>query len=111
VVSQSTVEHLSNEGTVRIEQSEELDLFLRYLHETGTIIYFSIKVLRDNILLDPKWMIDALKLLINAQPNLPVNTADNNTESNSPAASAAHSAITQQWFDFKENGILTVELV
>ncbi|KAL3889746.1 hypothetical protein ACJMK2_002075, partial [Sinanodonta woodiana] len=111
VVSHSTVEHLNKEGTVRIEESEELDLFLRYLNETGSIIYFSLEVLRDNILLDPKWMIDALKLLINAQPNLPVNTADNNTDLNSPAASAAHSDITQKWSDFKEKGILTVELV
>ncbi|KAL3889256.1 hypothetical protein ACJMK2_001603, partial [Sinanodonta woodiana] len=121
VVSHSTVENLNKEGTARIEESEELDLFLRYLHETGTIIYFNIEVLRDNILLDPKWMIDALKLLINAQPNLPINSADSNTESNSPAdnntessspaASAAHSAITQKWSDFKEKGILTLELV
>ncbi|KAL3889748.1 hypothetical protein ACJMK2_002077 [Sinanodonta woodiana] len=111
VVSHSTVEHLNKEGAVCIEESEELDLFLRYLHETGIVIYFSIEVLRDNIILDPKWMIDALKLLINAQPNLPVNTANNNTESSSPAASAAHSGITQKWSDFKEKGILTVKLV
>ncbi|KAL3889240.1 hypothetical protein ACJMK2_001587, partial [Sinanodonta woodiana] len=121
VVSHSTVENLNKEGTVRIEDSEELDLFLRYLHETGTVIYFSIEVLRDNIMLDPKWMIDALKLLINARPNLPDNPADNNTESSSladndtesssPAASAAHRDITQKWSDFKEKGILTVELV
>ncbi|KAL3889287.1 hypothetical protein ACJMK2_001634 [Sinanodonta woodiana] len=111
VVSYSTVENLNKEGTVRIEESEELDLFLRYLHETGTIIYFSIEVLRDNVLLDPKWMIDALKLLINAQPNMPNNPTDNNPESSSPAASAAHSDITQQWSEFKEKGILTVELV
>ncbi|KAL3889624.1 hypothetical protein ACJMK2_001960, partial [Sinanodonta woodiana] len=111
VVPRSTVENINKDGKVRIEKSEELDLFLRYLHETGTVIYFSIEVLRDNIMLDPKWMIDALKLLINAQPNLPVNLADNNTKSSSPAASAAHSDITQKWSDFKEKGILTVELV
>ncbi|KAL3888686.1 hypothetical protein ACJMK2_001050, partial [Sinanodonta woodiana] len=56
-----------------------------------------IEVLRDNVLLDPKWMIDALKLLINARPNLP----------NSPAASAALSDTRQKWTDFKEKGILT----
>ncbi|KAL3889234.1 hypothetical protein ACJMK2_001581 [Sinanodonta woodiana] len=111
VVPRSTVENINKDGKVRIEKSEELDLFLRHLHETGTVIYFSIEVLRDNIMLDPKWMIDALKLLINAQPNLPVNLADNNTKSSSPAASAAHSDITQKWSDFKEKGILTVELV
>ncbi|KAL3889264.1 hypothetical protein ACJMK2_001611, partial [Sinanodonta woodiana] len=107
VVSHNIVEHLNKEGTVRIEESEELDLFLRYLHETGTIIYFSIEVLRDNIMLDPKWMINALKLLINAQPNLPNNPADTSTDLNSPA----HSDITHEWSDFKEKGILTVELV
>ncbi|KAL3889603.1 hypothetical protein ACJMK2_001939, partial [Sinanodonta woodiana] len=111
VISRSTVENLNKEGTVRIEKSEELDLFLRYLHETGTVIYFSIEVLRDNVVLDPRWMIDALKLLINAQPNPPNNSADNNTESNSTVASAAQSNITQKWLDFKEKGILTVELV
>ncbi|KAL3888345.1 hypothetical protein ACJMK2_000715, partial [Sinanodonta woodiana] len=111
VVSHSTVKQLNKEGTVRIEDSDELDLFLRYLHETGTVIYFSIEVLRDNVLLDPAWLIDALKILINARPNLPDNPADNDTESNSPAASAAHSDITQQWSDFKKKGILTVELV
>ena len=74
-------------------------------------MFFSIEVLRDNVLLDPKWMIDALKLLINDQPYLPDNPADNNTDLNSPAASAAHSDITQKWSDFKEKGILTVELV
>ncbi|KAL3889267.1 hypothetical protein ACJMK2_001614, partial [Sinanodonta woodiana] len=55
-------------------------------------------------------MIDALKFLINAQPNLPVNSAEN-TGSSSPAANAAHSDITQKWSDFKEKGIFTVELV
>ncbi|KAL3889700.1 hypothetical protein ACJMK2_002029 [Sinanodonta woodiana] len=111
VMSRSTVENLNKEGTVRIEKSEELDLFLRYLHETGTVIYFSIEVLRDNVVLDPRWMIDALKLLINAQPNPPNNSADNNTKSNSTVASADQSDITQKWLDFKEKGILTVELV
>ncbi|KAL3888508.1 hypothetical protein ACJMK2_000874 [Sinanodonta woodiana] len=101
VVSRSTVEHLNKEGTVRLEESEELDLCLRYLHETGTIIYFSVEVLRDNVLLNPKWMIYALKLLINAQPILPNRTT----------GSAADSDIQQQWSDFKEKGILTVELV
>ncbi|KAL3888516.1 hypothetical protein ACJMK2_000882, partial [Sinanodonta woodiana] len=111
VVSHSTVETLNKEETVRIQESDELDLFLIYLHETGTVIYFSIEVLRDNIILDPKWMIDALKILINARSNLPDNPSDNDTESNRPDASGAHSDITQTWSDFKDKGILTVELV
>ncbi|KAK3602248.1 hypothetical protein CHS0354_034484 [Potamilus streckersoni] len=56
-----------------------------------------IDILRDNILLDPIWLIDALKSLINAQPNLPENPAD--------------STVSQKWTDFKEKGILHLELV
>ncbi|KAL3888478.1 hypothetical protein ACJMK2_000845, partial [Sinanodonta woodiana] len=111
IVSHSTVEKLNREGAVKIEESEELDLFLRYLHETGIVIYFSIELLRDNILLDPKWMIDALKLLINVQPNLPNNPAENDTESNNPADNVARINLTQKLSDFKEKGILAVELV
>ncbi|KAK3602249.1 hypothetical protein CHS0354_034485 [Potamilus streckersoni] len=40
VISRLVVETMSKEGTLRIEKSEELDLFLRFLHETGIIIYF-----------------------------------------------------------------------
>ncbi|KAL3888120.1 hypothetical protein ACJMK2_000500, partial [Sinanodonta woodiana] len=40
VISREAVEKINKEGTVPIEKGEELDLFLRYLHETGTIIYF-----------------------------------------------------------------------
>ncbi|KAK3598070.1 hypothetical protein CHS0354_039250 [Potamilus streckersoni] len=39
-ISHEEVEKINKEGTVQIEKSEEMDLFLRYLHETGTIIYF-----------------------------------------------------------------------
>ncbi|KAL3888121.1 hypothetical protein ACJMK2_000501, partial [Sinanodonta woodiana] len=56
-----------------------------------------ITILRDNILLDPTWLIDALKTLINAQPDLPEGPADN--------------AVSQKWSDFKEKGILSSELI
>ncbi|KAL3889694.1 hypothetical protein ACJMK2_002023, partial [Sinanodonta woodiana] len=97
VISHEDVEKINKEGTVQIENSEELDLFLRFLHETGTIIYFSIDILRQNIVLDPTWLIDALKTLINAHPDLPGGSADN--------------AISQKWSDFKGKGILSLELI
>ncbi|KAL3889492.1 hypothetical protein ACJMK2_001832, partial [Sinanodonta woodiana] len=116
VVARSAVEELNKEGTVQIKGKEELDLFLKYLHETGTIIYFNIDVLRDNIILDPKWLIDALKLLINAHPNLPESPAKNESQSDSPAENESQSdnpngAIGQKWRDFKDKGILSPELV
>ncbi|KAL3889477.1 hypothetical protein ACJMK2_001817 [Sinanodonta woodiana] len=107
VISRSDVEKLNNEGTVQIKDSEEMDLFLTYLHETGTIIYFNIEVLKDNIILDPIWLIDALKLLINAHPNLPECLAENKSQSDNPV----DSAIGQKWRDFKDKGILSPELV
>ncbi|KAL3889773.1 hypothetical protein ACJMK2_002101 [Sinanodonta woodiana] len=97
VISHEDVEKINKEGTVQIENSEELDLFLRFLHETGTIIYFSIEILRENIVLDPTWLIDALKTLINAQPDLPEGPADN--------------VVSQKWSDFKGKGILSSELI
>ncbi|KAL3888111.1 hypothetical protein ACJMK2_000491 [Sinanodonta woodiana] len=97
VISREDVEKINKEGTVPIEKSEELDLFLRYLHETGTIIYFSIETLRENIVLDPTWLIDALKTLINARPNLPEGPAYN--------------VVSQKWSDFKGKGILSSELI
>ncbi|KAL3889457.1 hypothetical protein ACJMK2_001801 [Sinanodonta woodiana] len=107
VISHDDVEKLNKEGTVQIKDSEEMDLFLTYLHETGTIIYFNIEVLKDNIILDPIWLIDALKLLINAHPNLPESPAENESQSDSPA----DSDIRQKWHDFKDKGILSPELV
>ncbi|KAL3889480.1 hypothetical protein ACJMK2_001820, partial [Sinanodonta woodiana] len=107
VIPRSDVEELNKEGTVQIKDNEEMDLFLKYLHETGTIIYFSIEVLRDNIILDPIWLIDALKLLINIHPNLPESPAENESQSDSPA----DSAIGQKWRDFKEKGVLSPDLV
>ncbi|KAL3889677.1 hypothetical protein ACJMK2_002006, partial [Sinanodonta woodiana] len=65
-----------------------------------------IEVLRDYVVLDPKWLIDALKSLINAHTNLPNNPADKATD-----ARAAQNDITQKWSDFREKGILTLELV
>ncbi|KAK3586272.1 hypothetical protein CHS0354_022599 [Potamilus streckersoni] len=107
VISRKDVEKINKIGTVQIGSSEELDLFLRFLHETGTIIYFSIEVLRDNIVLDPTWLIDALKSLINAHPDLPESPADSVTQSCSPA----DSVVTLKWSDFKGKGILSSELI
>ncbi|KAL3888485.1 hypothetical protein ACJMK2_000852 [Sinanodonta woodiana] len=97
VISYEDIEKINKKGSIPIEKSEELDLFLRYLHETGTIIYFNIAILRDNIVLDPTWLIDALKTLINAHPDLPEGTADN--------------VVSQKLSEFKDKGILSSELI
>ncbi|XP_053390918.1 uncharacterized protein LOC128553766, partial [Mercenaria mercenaria] len=46
---------------------KEVDVFLRFYHEVGSIIYFNENTLKDYILLEPKWLIDAFKGLITAE--------------------------------------------
>ncbi|KAL3889757.1 hypothetical protein ACJMK2_002085, partial [Sinanodonta woodiana] len=70
-----------------------------------------IDVLRENIVLTPKWLIDALKLLINAHPDLPNSHAENGSRSVGPTHSTPERDVTKKWFDFKKKGILTIELV
>ncbi|KAK3609550.1 hypothetical protein CHS0354_019561 [Potamilus streckersoni] len=111
VISCEDVENINKEGKIPIDKSEELDLFLRFLHETGTIIYFSTERLRESIVLDPTWLIDALKSLINAQPSLPEKPAGIEYQSTNLAEGDVEGAVTQSWSDFKEKGILTLELV
>ncbi|KAK3598548.1 hypothetical protein CHS0354_010725 [Potamilus streckersoni] len=111
LISRKEVEHINMKGTVPIESSEELDLCLRFLHETGTIIYFSTDVLRENVVLDPKWLIDAQKLLINARP-IQIKSPDKNcAPSIGLSNSDSENGVTQKWSDFREKGILTLELV
>ncbi|KAK3588518.1 hypothetical protein CHS0354_022993 [Potamilus streckersoni] len=90
----SLVEEINRSGSVSIEDRAELDLFLRFQHEMGTILYFSIDGLKEKIILDPQWMIDALKSLITAEIFVKKNPA-----------------ITSKWYEFKEKGKLTHELL
>ncbi|KAL3888643.1 hypothetical protein ACJMK2_001008 [Sinanodonta woodiana] len=97
VISREDVDKINKEGIVPIGKSEEVDLFLRYLHETGLIIYFSVVILRENIVLDPTWLIDVFKTLINSQPDWTEGPDDK--------------VVLQKWSDFKETGILSSELI
>ncbi|KAK3105708.1 hypothetical protein FSP39_003934 [Pinctada imbricata] len=44
--------------------TDGLKLYLRYLHNMGYILYFNIPVLKEQIILDPKIVIDAMRCLI-----------------------------------------------
>ncbi|KAK3575710.1 hypothetical protein CHS0354_020176 [Potamilus streckersoni] len=90
----SLIEDINRSGSVRIENSDELDLFLRYQHEMGTFLYFSIEGLSEKVVLDPQWLIDAQKSLITA------GTFINKTP-----------AIVSKWCEFKKSGKLTQELI
>ncbi|KAK3606663.1 hypothetical protein CHS0354_021186 [Potamilus streckersoni] len=90
----SLIEEINRSGSVRIENREELDLFLRFQNEMGIILYFSIEGLSEKVVLDPQWLIDAQKSLITA------GTFINKTP-----------AIVRKWCEFKKSGILTHELI
>ncbi|KAL3854642.1 hypothetical protein ACJMK2_013903 [Sinanodonta woodiana] len=75
--------------------TEELELFLKFQNDIGTILYFSIEVLKDNIVLVPQFMIDALKSLI---------TAEVFVLRNAPA-------VAQKWDMFNKSGKLYPELI
>ncbi|KAK3575825.1 hypothetical protein CHS0354_020948 [Potamilus streckersoni] len=93
VVPWSQLVNISQAGGVQIS-TDELDLFLRFQHEIGTILYFSTELLKEKIVLDPQWMINALKSLITAEMFVLRYT---------PSVSA-------MWFEFK-NGKLYPELI
>ncbi|KAL3889408.1 hypothetical protein ACJMK2_001752 [Sinanodonta woodiana] len=94
VVPLSLIEEINRSASVRIKDREELELFLSFQHEIGTILYFSTEGLREKIVLDPQWMIDALKSLITAEVFIMQNPT-----------------IIKKWYAFKDKGKLTHELI
>ncbi|KAK3594834.1 hypothetical protein CHS0354_002885 [Potamilus streckersoni] len=95
VIHRNLLEEINHTGAVPIA-TEELDLFLRFQHDIGTILYFSMDVLREKIVLDPQWLIDALKSLITADEMFILRNKK---------------AVTEKWFEFKTKGNLSPELI
>ncbi|WAR10009.1 CRADD-like protein [Mya arenaria] len=67
IISLDEVNSLDGEMDVRIKDSEEIVLFLRFHHAVGSLIYFDDEELAGYVVLDPQWIIDAFKSLITAQ--------------------------------------------
>ena len=66
VISIGQVRKLNSGLEVNIPEDTELEMFLQFLHDTGEILYFNEPTLRDYVILDPVWLIDALKAVITA---------------------------------------------
>lgn len=64
VISYSNVIEHGKEVDPAIHNANEIDLFLKYQHETGNIIYF--EDIQEYIILQPQWLVDLLKCLISA---------------------------------------------
>ncbi|XP_021340147.1 uncharacterized protein LOC110441357 [Mizuhopecten yessoensis] len=67
IMSYDNVVDLDKSTGVPIDDQEKLDLFLRFQHAKGNMIYFSEGSLRDHIVLNPQWLIDAFKCIITAR--------------------------------------------
>ncbi|KAL3854625.1 hypothetical protein ACJMK2_013886 [Sinanodonta woodiana] len=94
VIRRTLLEDFNQAEDVPIS-TEELDLFLKFQNDIGTILYFSKEVLKDKIVLVPQWMIDALKSLI---------TAEMFVLRNAPA-------VTEKWYLFNKSGKLYPDLI
>ena len=65
-----TIEELKriNATELKVKLSdEELDVCLRFLHSLGHVLYYSDPRLREFVILDPTWLIDALRSFITAE--------------------------------------------
>ncbi|XP_053385683.1 uncharacterized protein LOC123537873 [Mercenaria mercenaria] len=94
VLHKGKLHDLNTTLPVPIETEEELDLFLRFHHESGNILYYSDDNLNDSIVLDPQWLIDAFKSLITAK-----------------MFCCRKPKIFEKWIQFDQSAILTRELV
>ncbi|KAK3598937.1 hypothetical protein CHS0354_036253 [Potamilus streckersoni] len=97
VIPYSLLEEMNQKESVKIESKEELNLFLKFQHDVGNILYFGTEDLKDHITLDPQWLIYSLRTIITAE--------------NFILQKIKSPAIIQKWREFKKTGKLTQELI
>lgn len=62
VLTRSDIIQIAKGLSVPISDPDEVNLFLKYQHELGNIIYF--EDIQDYIIIRPSWLIDAFKCLV-----------------------------------------------
>ncbi|KAK3598550.1 hypothetical protein CHS0354_010727 [Potamilus streckersoni] len=97
VIAYSLLEKMNEEIAVKIKSREELDLFLRFQHDIGNILYFGTEELKEHIMLDPQWLIHALRTLVTAEDFI--------------LKKIKKLTVVQMWREFKNTGKLTQELI
>ncbi|KAL3888962.1 hypothetical protein ACJMK2_001321, partial [Sinanodonta woodiana] len=90
----SLIEEINRSSSIKIKDRRELEVFLNFQHDIGTILYFNADGLKDTVVLDPQWMIDALKSLITDHRFIEQNPT-----------------ITKEWYAFNNKGKLAHELI
>lgn len=69
LITFQTVKETGQKMTFKITNEKQLRMFLKTHHELGNLLYFETAKLRDVVVLNPSWAIDAFKLFINHVPN------------------------------------------
>ncbi|KAL3866937.1 hypothetical protein ACJMK2_044184, partial [Sinanodonta woodiana] len=64
IIEYSRVEEINNDRDVKIENPDELEVFLRFEHDLGNIVFFPTTKLREKVVLDPEWLMDGVKILM-----------------------------------------------
>lgn len=67
LISMDEIKTINEKETVQISSEEQLEVFLRFQHAIGEILFFSEDELKDFIILDPQWLIDSFKCIITAK--------------------------------------------
>ncbi|CAG2209597.1 unnamed protein product [Mytilus edulis] len=83
---------IAKHDSIGIENDEEFKKCLEYFHDIGSVIYFDEENLKEHVILDPKWLIDAFRCLVTDKiENIIQSSVD--------------------WQTLKENGELTPKLI
>ncbi|VDI69262.1 Hypothetical predicted protein [Mytilus galloprovincialis] len=61
---------------IDISEDNEVKQCLQYCHDMGTVVYFDEKNLADHVILDPKWLINALRCLVSDKIDNVIEVSD-----------------------------------
>ncbi|XP_071142534.1 uncharacterized protein [Mytilus edulis] len=61
---------------IGIREDNEVKQCLQYCHDMGTVVYFDEENLADHVILDPKWLINALRCLVSDKIDNVIEVSD-----------------------------------
>ncbi|XP_076108934.1 uncharacterized protein LOC143076921 [Mytilus galloprovincialis] len=67
---------IATHDDIGISNNEEFKLCLQYCHDNGTVIYFEEENLKDHVILDPKWLVDAFRCLVSDKIETKIKLSD-----------------------------------
>lgn len=59
-----TLLEIAKHENICINQDEDVKQCLQYCHDIGTVVYFNEENLKDYVILDPKWLVNAFRCLV-----------------------------------------------